>query len=96
MISYELINSNIMNSELKGFYYRYQEFCYKDQDGFAKCTHSNEELAEKMKINIKTLRSRLNELEKLGILSICSIKVKDQETGLLKTMKMIDLKQVCQ
>lgn len=96
MISYDLINSEIFDPELKGFYYRYQEFCFKDQDGFAKCTYTNEELAEKMGMSLPTIRSKFKQLESLGILSTALTKVKDPRTGLLRDMRMVDLAMVCQ
>lgn len=96
MLSYDLLSLDIFSPELKGFYYQYQSFCYKDQDGFAKCTFTYEELAEKMHMSINTIKKYFKELEKLNVMSTHPTKVKDPTTGLLRDLRMIDLTTICQ
>lgn len=96
MLSYDLLSLEIFSPELKGFYYQYQSFCYKDNDGFAKCTFTYEELAEKMHMSVNTIKKYFRELERLNVMSTSLTKVKDPVTGLLRDLRMVDLSTVCQ
>lgn len=90
--SYDFIALDKLSPELKGFYIMYQEYCYKDVDGYAKCTYTNYELCQKMKIDPHTLRKYFKELENLDIMTTLPTKVIDKESGLLRDMKRVDLR----
>lgn len=96
MISYELLNSDIFRPELKGFYYRYQGEFIKNDEGAAKSTRTNEEIANKFHMSINTVRKYIKELEELGVLSTGLTKVRDETTGLMRDIKSLNLNTVFQ
>lgn len=96
MISYELLISEILHPELKGFYYRYQGEFVKDSLGSARCTRTNEELAKKFNMSPNTFKKYIKELEKLGVLSTALTKMRDETTGLMRDIKTLNLNSVFQ
>ena len=95
--TYEFMDSDLTTKEEKGVLLAMQQYTNKeDTPNYAVTTYTNEELAQKMNINVRALARVFRSLEDKGILITSRTNAFDKISGLRKTAKLIDLSLVCQ
>ena len=94
--SYEFLASLKIPSKLKGYWLLLQRYTFKtDGSGYAKTTYTDFELSEMLCIPVRTIKLYNKELRSLGVLTMLSTKVKNEQ-GEQRYLKLFNLKEISQ